>query len=92
LPCEYYDRGPTADNLLPANTQLQDAYWLLRSNLTSAIAAELPKLCARSLRIAEAAAALESFMQSNRTRSFKIIRPEDADFTQDASSSPFFLR
>ena len=92
MPTEYYDRGMPETRLLPASRRLQDEYWLLRSALCGAVAAnwvEIRKACPE---VAEAAEALETFLAAHPTRTFDVFRPEDAGVRQEDGSSTVFFR
>lgn len=95
MPREYYDRGgyPPAERLLPASYPKQEAYWLLRSHLTSAIAANWQAVLDSSPEIARAAQALDTYVGGRPNTEFRIFRPEDLDSTHFFThSSPIFLR
>lgn len=90
---EYYDRGgfPSPEtNLRPANRHSQDAYWLLRSQLTAALAKEWQTVCDSSPEIAAASENLQAFVGRHSSRAFRVFRPEDAVVSHDAASCLFF--
>lgn len=86
---EYYDRSLAAEPLVPAKREAQDAYWLLRSQLTEAIARDWQAVCDSSPEIARAADNLQAFVGSRPNRSYRIFRPEDSQVSHDAESSIF---
>lgn len=86
---EYYDRGLAAEKLHPASREAQAAYWLLRGQLTQAIARDWQAVCDSSPEVARAAENLQAFVASRPNRSFRIFRPEDSRVSHDAASTLF---
>lgn len=87
---EYYDRPP---KLLPANTEQQDAYWLLRSRLTQALARDWQRVLEASPATLHAQASLDALLTRHPRSAFRIFKPEDAGLTVTdgavVSSAPF---
>lgn len=91
MPKEYYDRGQTAENLAPASRPMQEAYGLLRSRLTQALARHWDDVLASSPEIASAAEALDTYVEGRPRTAFRIFRPEDAR-SEHSAGDPVFLR
>jgi hypothetical protein len=94
---EYDDRAPRtgtpgAKKLLPATRDQQDAYWLLRSQLTQALVRNWQTICATLPEVAAASDNLDRLVRRQSTRTFKIFRPEDADAEHDHRDAGRFLR
>ena len=69
----------------PSRPQQAD-YDLLRRAVTQAIAQDWHRLRDASPALDRASRALDSFLQGHPDTSFRIFRPEDADFTHEAGS------
>jgi hypothetical protein len=78
----------------PASRAEQDTYYWLRSNLTAALAEELPKILAANVSpmTRDAATNLTRFKAYHPTTEFRIFRPEDANSTDNAGDAKLFLR
>ncbi len=92
MPREYYDRAHSAEKILPATREQQDAYWFLRSQLTQAIARDWNLLLAASPAVSTAQDNLDRLVDSNPTRTFRIFRPEDHNSGHSAGDARIFLR
>lgn len=71
---------------------MQDLYWLLRSNLTQAIAKDMAQIIHACPDVHAAHQQLNAFLDANPTRSFRVFRPEDSEATIDADTPSAFLR
>lgn len=95
MPREYYDRGERAfaqaEDLTPAPLPIQEGYWLLKAQLAAALVRNWQTVLDSSPEIQEAAQQLNGHVQRHPKRTFRAIRPEDANITIDVASS-LFLR
>lgn len=92
MPNEYYDRGLPEKKLHPASPCQQHMFDVARRRFTAAIAKNLNAICAEHPEIAHELWSMKAVLSTNRTREFKVFRPEDASMTIDADSNPAFVR
>lgn len=87
---EYTDHGHVV-NKRPASNPQQAAYDLLRGNLQTALRREWKTICAASPAVADAAQALDIYVETHSALSFRIFRPEDTEARHESGDS-LFLR
>lgn len=85
------DEQRYAASRTPASRAEQDTYYWLRSNVTAALAEELPHALAVCPKTWKAVNDLRRFTAYHPRTSFRIFRPEDAA-TTDQADSKLFLR
>lgn len=79
---EYYDREIPPVN--SASKAKQDAYWLLRSQITSAITQNWDTIQRTCPAVREALWAFEYYLEANPNITFQVFRPEDLGVTHRA--------